>query len=134
MQILFVQHGSGSSNANTVNINQVFIQWQLYPLKTFVDKIFFCVHQKECLVRLWDPYLRFPRIFRICARIRKHSSHTIFVGKIMIISRDFKTPKHFFKKVFIIGQILSPLESDERISITASHYLYVVWFMSCKKY
>ena len=100
MQILFVQHGSGSSNANTVNINQVFIQWQLYPLKTFVDKIFFCVHQKECLVRLWDPYLRFPRIFRICARIRKRSSHTIFVGKIMIISRDFKTPKHFFKKGF----------------------------------
>ena len=99
MQILFVKDGSGSSNANTVNINQVFIQWQLYPLKTFVDKIFFCVHQKECLVRLWDPYLRFPRIFRICARIRKLSSHTIFVGKIMIISRDFKISK-LFKKVF----------------------------------
>ena len=32
------------------NINQVYIRWQLYPLKTFVDKI--SVHQKECLVRL----------------------------------------------------------------------------------
>ena len=133
MQILFVQHGSGSSIANTVNINQVFIQWQLYPSKTFVDKNLFLCPSKRMFSAFVRSLSQIPTdISYLRAHQKTQQSHH-FCWENNDYFPGFQNLKHFFKKVFIIGQMLFLLKSDERISITVFHFLYLVWFISCKK-